>query len=61
MIFWGSFKNPTFKGGFHEKPIQREELPKQGGRGGGLGQFANLKEGGGGVGKKERGGVFEGG
>ena len=46
MIFWGSFKNPTFKGGFHEKPIQREELPKQGG--------------GGGVGKKGRGGAFEG-
>ena len=44
MIFWGSFKNPTFKGGFHEKPIQREELPKRGG--GGLEQFANLKEGG---------------
>ena len=36
-------KNPIFKregGGVHDKPIYRGELPK---KGGGLGQFADLR------------------
>ena len=39
-----SLKNPTFKGGVHEKPIQRERLPKKGGLDFGL--LADLREGG---------------
>ena len=40
--------------GVHEKPIYRGRLPKKGG----LGQFSDLR---GGLDKKERGGVFDGG
>ena len=48
QCFWGSWKNPSFRGGFLKKPIYIGGLPKKGG--GGLGQFADLR---GGLGKKE--------
>ena len=47
----GSLKNLTFKRVVHEKPICRGGLSKKGG----LGQFADLKLGGGGA-WQERGG-----
>ena len=48
QCFWGSWKNPSFRGGFLKKPIYIGGLPKKGG--GGFGQFADLI---GGLGKKE--------
>ena len=48
-------KNPTFKGGSSRKTNIEGGLPE---KGGGFRQFADLREG---LGKKEGGGVFEGG
>ena len=47
-------KKPIFRGGGHEKPIYRGKLSKKGA----LGQFEDLSRG---LGKREGGGVFEGG
>ena len=43
QYYEGSLKNPIFRGGRHEKPICRGELPETGGGGGRLGQFAYLR------------------
>ena len=63
-IMGGSLKNPIFRGeggggGWEgaEKPIYIGDLPKRWG----LGQFPNLRGGGGGLAKKRGGGVFDGG
>ena len=47
-------ENPSFKGGFTKNQYRGGRLPKKGG----LGLFIDLR---GGLGKKEEGGVFEGG
>ena len=39
--FWDLWKNPSFRGGFHEEPIYRGGFPKKGG----LGQFTDLTGG----------------
>ena len=44
--FWGSWKNPSFRGGFHKKPIYRGDCLKMGAR-----TVCRFK---GGLGKKER-------
>ena len=51
MIFWAFTEKSDFLGGVQEKPIQRGGLPK---KGGGLGQFADLR--GGGLARKRGGG-----
>ena len=50
LILWRFTEKSDFKGGIHKKPIYRGELPEKVG----LGQFGNLRRGGG-LGKKERG------
>ena len=43
MHYEGLLKNPSFRGGFHEKSLYRGELPKREGEG--AGKFCRFKEG----------------
>ena len=55
QCFWGSWKNPSFRGGFLKKPIYIGGLPK---KGGGVWTVCRSKRG---AWQERGGGVFDGG